>query len=113
MTPYELEFRDTDDPNVVLADASGELDLTNAREFEDRLGEAANSKLLVLDLNGVSFVDSAALHALFRLSRRLTDRFGVVLDPNSPIARTFDIVGLDEATRVRASAEDLLGDLNV
>jgi anti-anti-sigma factor len=112
MTPFELELRDTENPKVVLAEASGELDLTNARELEDRLEEAASSRALALDLTRVSFVDSAVLHVLFRLARRLHDRFGIVLDSSSPISRTFGIVGLDTVTRIRGSASELIDELS-
>jgi anti-anti-sigma factor len=111
VTPFDLQVHDTDDPNVVVAEAAGELDLTNANDFEDRLGDAADSRAVALDLTRVSFVDSAALHVLFRLARRFGDRFGIVLDPSSPIARTFGIVGLDTATRIRESTSELLDEL--
>ena len=112
MTQYELEVRENDDPGVVLAYAVGELDLTNAPDLEQRLEELrSNTATLVLDLNGVSFVDSAALHALFRVAR-VNERFGIVLESASPIARTFGIVGLDKVARVRPSAEELLEELN-
>ena len=80
MTSYELEQRPTDDPSLVRVDVSGELDLTNAHEVEERLEAitAANGSRLVLDLNRVVFIDSAALHVLFRTARRLgEDRFAL------------------------------------
>ena len=98
MPPFELEHHETDDPNVLHVGVSGELDLTNARELEDRIDELSttNTSALVLDLNRVVFIDSAALHVLFRTARR--HRIGIVLAPTAPIARTVEIVGLAEAT---------------
>jgi anti-anti-sigma factor len=110
MTPYELEQRDTSVPDRVLLDVGGELDLTNASELEERLGDlsAGNGSSLVLDLNRVVFIDSAALHVLFRTARRLgRERFGLVLDPTAPIAKTLSIVGIAEVVTMSRSSEEL------
>jgi anti-anti-sigma factor len=103
MTSYELEQRPTDDPGLVLLDVTGELDLTNAHDLEERLETYAepNGSRLVLDLNRVLFVDSAALHVLFRIARRLgKDRFGIVLDPSAAVARTLAIAGISEVATI-------------
>jgi anti-anti-sigma factor len=110
VTPYELEERETSDPGIVLVETVGELDLTNVAEVEHRL-EDVSSRVdgMLLDLNRVSFVDSAALHMLFRIARRLgTERFAIVLEPSGAIARTFDIVGLDRLARIGSSVDELL-----
>jgi anti-anti-sigma factor len=109
MTSYEIDRRLTDVSGTVVADASGELDLTNARHLEERLAEITpNGERLVLDLNRVTFVDSAALHALFRTARRLGDgRFGIALAPAAALTRTLTIVGMTDAVPVRPTAEDV------
>ncbi len=109
MTSYELDRRETEVPGTIVADASGELDLTNARELEARLADlAVDGTRLVLDLNRVTFVDSAALHAFFRTARRLGDgRFGVALAPAAALMRTLTIVGLTDAVPVRATADEV------
>ena len=96
MTSFELEERDTADARLRLVEVSGELDLTNARELEGRLEElATDERVLALDLNRVLFIDSAALHVLFRAARNVGDgRFGLVLEPSAAIARTLEIVGM-------------------
>ena len=108
MPPFELDPQETDDPDVQHVSISGELDLTNARELEDRVAElaAGERSLVVLDLNRVVFIDSAALHVLFRTAR--TGRIGIVLSPTAPIARTVEIVGLSGATVVAESVDDVL-----
>jgi anti-anti-sigma factor len=105
MPPFELEQHETEDPNVLHVGVVGELDLTNARELEDRIDELSTRypSGLVLDLNRVVFIDSAALHVLFRTARR--HRIGIVLSPTSPIARTVEIVGLAEATALGDSLD--------
>jgi anti-anti-sigma factor len=60
--------------------------------------------LLVLDLNGVSFIDSAGLHSLFRLARaRGAKRLALVVDDAAPIARVVEIVELRKAAPVATS----------
>jgi anti-anti-sigma factor len=108
-TSYNLEQRQTGDPAQVHVDATGELDLTNAHELEERLQElaAANGSVLVLDLNRVVFIDSAALHVLFRTARRLgRDRFRIVFEPTAAVARTLSIVNISEVATVSEAALD-------
>jgi anti-anti-sigma factor len=108
MTAYELLRRPTDDPALVLVDVTGELDLTNAHELEERLETLSepNGARLVLDLNRVVFVDSAALHVLFRIARRLgKERFVLALEPSAAVARTLAIAGVSEVATIRESAE--------
>ena len=114
MPPFELEQQETDDPRVTHVNVVGELDLTNARELEERLEElsSADGSVLVLDVNRVVFVDSAALHGLFRVARRLgKDRFALVLAPGAPIARTLEIVGFPQAAVTGESVDRVLGRL--
>ena len=108
MTAYELLRRPTDDPALVLVDVTGELDLTNAHELEERLETLSepNGARLVLDLNRVVFVDSAALHVLFRIARRLgPERFVLALEPSAAVARTLAIAGISEVATIGGSAE--------
>jgi anti-anti-sigma factor len=114
MSAFELEPQENGDDHVLHVEVAGELDLTNVPEFEDRLGELepGGSSALVLDLNRVVFIDSAALHALFRISRRLgRDRFGIVVASTAPIARTLAIVGLPQAVTTGDSADAVLAAL--
>jgi len=107
MTPYQLEERSTVSERVIVVDVTGELDLTNAREVEDRLEELSDGtgSSLVLDLNRVVFIDSAALHVLFRMARRLgKERFGIVIEPTAAVARTLAIVAIDEVATIVESA---------
>ena len=78
MPSFELDPQETEDPDVRHVCISGELDLTNARELEDRVAALAAEErsVVVLDLNRVVFIDSAALHVLFRTAR--TGRIGIV-----------------------------------
>jgi anti-anti-sigma factor len=109
VSAYELELDGTGAPEKIAASLSGELDLTNARELEERLlGAAQTASTLVVDLNRVVFIDSAALHVLFRIARHLgPDSLVLVLGPEAPIARTLEIVEMKHAARVIASRDQL------
>jgi anti-anti-sigma factor len=108
MSVYELELDESQVGGCVVAALSGELDLTNARELEERLADASRSDLLVVDLNRVAFIDSAGLHVLFKLARQLgSDGLVLVLDPEAAISRTFDIVGMRDAVRVVDSLDQV------
>lgn len=108
MSTYSLAL-EAADANLVVATLVGELDLTNARELEERLERAAPSDaLLVLDVNRVIFVDSAALHVFFKLARsRGKAAVAVAMEPGAAVSRAIEIVGLHRALRIAASVEDL------
>ena len=112
VTPYELDVRGQEHGFTVIG-VVGELDLTNAEDVERELVRAAgDDRGIVLDLNGVTFIDSAALHMLFRVARGIGDarRFGIVLEPTALVARTLEIVGLNAVTTVRQSVDELVGE---
>lgn len=112
MTPYELEVHSRESGFTVVG-LVGELDLTNAEDVERELARAVgDDDGIVLDLNGVTFIDSAALHMLFRVARGIGDagRFGIVLEPTALVARTLEIVGLNAVTTVRQSVDEFVGE---
>ncbi len=115
MTRYELELHETEHPGVSLFEVRGELDLTNAPELEATLVEAGDlSVALVVDLTGVSFLDSRAVQALFRVSRRLQDdgkMFAIALGSDAFVARTLEITGLGRVATMGTSFDDVLSRL--
>jgi len=115
VTQFELEQQDIDDPHVVGLALAGELDLTNARELGESLESivSSSSSSLVLDLTRVAFIDSAALHVLFRAARALgKSRFGLVVEPTSAVARTLEIVDISAVATLGASLDDLTAALS-
>jgi anti-anti-sigma factor len=107
VSQYDFERDETADGVVVVL--SGELDLTNARELAERLDDcAAADVLLVVDLNRVVFIDSAALHVLFKLARsRGRERLALLLAPDAAVARVLEIVGMKDAAPIVAALDDL------
>ncbi|HEX4746437.1 MAG TPA: STAS domain-containing protein [Gaiellaceae bacterium] len=108
MSAYTFDLVATPDADVVVVTLTGELDLTNARELEERLeGAAPPDMLLVVDLSRVVFIDSAALHVFFKIARRRgPDALAVAMGAEAPIARAVDIVGLGKAMRIVPAPEN-------
>lgn len=102
---FDLERTDTEQTDVTVVALVGELDLTIASELTERLEELASAPALVIDLNRVHFIDSAALLCLFRLARD-HGALAFVLEPTSPIATTLAIVELGRAAPLRATLDE-------
>jgi anti-anti-sigma factor len=81
----------TVDGDRVTVEVTGEVDMATA----DAMFQAATRDRaagLTLDLRGVSFFDSAAIHALVRLADRYADSLTVV--PSPQVRRVLEITGL-------------------
>ena len=105
--------RITDDFAVVSA--SGELDLYSAERLEARIEEAdtVGADTVLVDLSEISFIDSTALGALVRESKRLEGRgHTLVLVTNDPRTRRIvEVAGLKRVLRTYATLQDALDDL--
>jgi anti-anti-sigma factor len=91
---FEIE-RQHDGTSVYLV-VSGELDLCSApllREAHAR--EPRDCEFLVVDLSGVTFMDSSGLHALIDISKADPDRLRIIT--SEPVSRVIDICKLRTA----------------
>jgi anti-anti-sigma factor len=99
--------------DLVVAALEGELDKLTRDAVLAQLEPAEGVHELVLDLSGVTFVDSAGLHALFGLVQAANTRGGgvrVVVPPDSPIRRVLEIAHLGSVVPVvDALVDDVLG----
>jgi anti-sigma B factor antagonist len=92
---------DTDDAGEVITVAlNGEFDISCARQVEEELRQVEERKpqTLVLDLRGLSFMDSTGLRVILSADSRATKeghRFVIVQGPE-PVRRVFHITRLDE-----------------
>lgn len=97
-------------PAGVLITAVGELDLATVGALRDRLCAAAEAGVerVVLDLRGVSFMDSVALAAIVRAEKALGagGRVAVVIDADSYAMLIFEIAGLPSALELVESREE-------
>jgi anti-anti-sigma factor len=89
---------------------AGEVDLANAAEVEDRiLDHTANDLVgVVLDLDGLDYLDSTGLRLLFTLAARLEISqidLELVVTPGSPVRRALEITGLSRMVSLRPPGE--------
>jgi anti-anti-sigma factor len=101
----------SDDSGVVIAPIVGEMDASNASHVENQLTTAVPNSApgMVLDLSGLSFVDSSGVELFFRLGERLEDRrqrLAVALPEGAPVKRVFEIVRFSETVPVAGSVDD-------
>lgn len=98
------------DGRAVLA-VAGEVDLETASQLGDQALEALRdvSPHLVLDLSGVTFMDSTGLKVLLTVQRRAELAQGslAVVGTTRPVNRIMDLTGLDHTFALY----DALGDI--
>jgi anti-sigma B factor antagonist len=76
--PLDIEVRT--ERGVVIAAITGEIDISTVTQLRERLYELADEGgTLIVDLNRVSFIDSAGLGALVGTARRAAERGGSLL----------------------------------
>ena len=92
-----LEVARTGDTNRTLVRLSGELDASTVGVLFDSVEPAQSAARLVLDLSDLSFVDSRGLGAFVAIGekRRTLGREVEIVNASRPVARLFEIVGLD------------------
>jgi anti-anti-sigma factor len=81
----------TDDAPVVIA-VTGELDVTNVSDFVASVTDVPAPRPVVLDLSDLSYLDSAGLATLDRLTG--TNSAVVVIPRTSPLFRAADLMDL-------------------
>ncbi|MBB5517049.1 anti-sigma B factor antagonist [Rubricella aquisinus] len=81
---------------------------SNAKTFKDELIElvGSGSALIVLDFDGVSFVDSSGLGALVGVLKRIGNRGELVVSGlNADVAQLFRICRMDRVFKSYSSAD--------
>jgi anti-sigma B factor antagonist len=89
----------------------GELDLYNANQVRDALGEACNDspERVVVDLGEVEFIDSTALAVLIEARTKLENRRAFMLAaPGLETRRALQISGLDRHFAVHETVPEAL-----
>ena len=82
----------------VTVSVAGEVDMSNADEmFDCAVRDGASSA--TIDLQAVTFFDSAAIHALVRLADRYRGSLHVI--PSPQVRRVLDISGLSDQPWLR------------
>lgn len=96
-----LQTETVEHADHVVVTVAGELDLATAPELRDHLAAVLNQcEHLVLDLTGVTFVDSSGLQSLVATRRRAGlcgDRLQLRLTEGGHVDRLLQLTGLAEA----------------
>ncbi len=94
---FAVEVSDQD-AGAVLIQVRGELDMSAAPELTETIGKVGDAATVLLDLSGVTFLDSSAIGALVGCGRELTEGGGrLQIGPRSDIVkRVLEITGLAE-----------------
>jgi anti-anti-sigma factor len=99
----------------LLISVSGEFDLHSVGELQDALDEAISEscELVLVDLGEVDLIDSIALGALARASRRLRETNGAlgVVALNADVVRAFKITSLDRVIPMASTRAEALQNL--
>jgi anti-sigma B factor antagonist len=84
---------------VAIVRPQGELDIATVETLRAALDGIESAGRVVVDLRGLSFIDSTGLHLLVALHRRaLRDGFQLsIVAPAGPIGKAIRLSGLDQA----------------
>lgn len=96
--------RDVADMRVVQV--TGEIDLSNARDLLDEIGDAVRSAAttITVDLSAVTFLDSSGIAMLFQLRQRIAhsrQELRLVVPTASPIRRVLELTGVPRVIAVQ------------
>jgi anti-anti-sigma factor len=89
-------------PSFVIT-LKGELDLSNVAEMRSSLADARGPA--VVDLSGVTYLDSSALYELGVLRKRVGNV--VLVAPSAQIRRTLEIVGYTKIFEIVGSRAEI------
>lgn len=106
-TEFALELAVHD--GVLVASFAGEVDRADTDGLSERLLDALPSAGMVCDLSALSYIDSAGVHLLHRLSRALQadgQRMALVLPAEPTPLRVLELAGITEALPHFATVDD-------
>ncbi len=100
---------ETFDGDRGLVSMSGEVDIYTAPRLKERLALLLDAGVtrVVVDLSGVSFIDSTALGVLIGAVRRLREAGGVMalVVATRPVERVLMLTGLDRVFTIHATRD--------
>jgi anti-anti-sigma factor len=105
----DADFITTSVNKRVVLHCTGELDLVSRTELALRLAEIADSGMpwIVIDLEGVTFMDCGAVTLLERMARHIGPaRSVVVVAPQGIVRRLLTVIDLDPSVRFASTYEE-------
>jgi anti-sigma B factor antagonist len=101
--------------DAYVVSVSGELDIATAGRLGDELGRTSErgARRVIVDLVGLTFIDSVALGVLTEEARRLRASGGtcIVVSQDPRILRVFEITGLDRIFRIERSLAEAVDEV--
>ncbi len=98
MAPLEIKTQER--PDRLHISLAGELDIVNAPSLDEKLAgvQADPAMTVVLDLRGVTFIDSTGLRALIAADERVREGGGrlVIVRGAAAVDRAFEVTQLDQ-----------------
>lgn len=107
-----FDISEREDPVAPVVTVSGEIDVATAPSLRDRLQSrvAGGDATIVVDLLGVSFLDSTALGVLVGALKRCREAGGdlrlVIAEPR--LLKLFEITGLTDVFSIHPTVDDAL-----
>jgi anti-anti-sigma factor len=110
--PLELNFEVDvkEEARGTVVTVSGELDVASSQTLEQEFSKLQGTATVVVDLRGLTFIDSTGLGVLVRahqLAKEQNRRFGLVRG-NGQVDRLLNLTGLDTELLMGDSTEQLL-----
>jgi anti-sigma B factor antagonist len=108
--PGDLALSAIDREGCIVVTVVGEVDLGTADQLVDyaAAGLQRSGPNVVMDLGGVTFMDSAGLKALLACHHRAQLLGGALglAGPTRPVARLFTVMGLDQTLVIRGTVDE-------
>ena len=101
---------ESDSEPYTLVELTGEADVTNSDALREVLDAevAKQPRTMIIDMSGLRFMDSSALHVILR-ANRVMDRQGGVLalaSPREPVAKMLRLTAADQLIPVYPSVRE-------
>ncbi len=112
MTDGRLSIEASTDEGGSTLTLSGEVDPHTTEQLDAAVDGALDADpRLVLDLGGVTFIDSAGLRSLIRAQRQAEEASGslVLRSPRPSTLRVLEITGLTDELTIEAAADTTPG----
>lgn len=102
---------------IPVASLDGEIDIANAAEVRNKLLASLSNAMrgLILDLSGLSYLDSRGVQLILELAERMKIRhlgFRIVMPERSVVKRILLLTHVDTVVPIDASVDEAVGRMN-
>jgi anti-sigma B factor antagonist len=113
MSDMNLAVESRESGDWIIVEARGEVDLYTAPRLKEELSElvARGRNRLVVNLEGIEFLDSTGLGVLIGALRRCRESDGalVLAAPTDAVRKVLRITGLDQVFPINDTVDQALG----